>query len=152
MIFLVGIDHTLQHDNAEFSFPKKEAALPDFLAYLESTALKLKVTTIAEEFSEEALQINKVKYSTIQSVANKLELKHIFCDPTTEERQKNKITKKDTDKREEYWFECLRNVVNENILFICGEKHLESFSLKLQQKGILVEIVSREWGIIFDPP
>ena len=145
MVFLIGVNHIIQHTG--FSFHQKEAAISEFLEHVEMKALELKVKTIAEEWSQEANKNNNVPFSTVQTVATKLDLKHIFCDPTNQERKKHGIEKSNTDGREEFWIERLKEVLQDNILFVCGEDHLESFKSKLNSCGILVEIVSRGWGM-----
>ena len=144
MIYLIGINHKLQHE--KIGLAEKQNVIREFLQYVESTAEQFQVTTIAEEWSEEASEINEVEFSTVQTLARKLGLKHILCDPTTEERMQNNIGKKDFDRREEFWFKRLHRVLHENILFICGDQHLESFTRKLESKSISAEIVSSGWG------
>jgi len=144
MVFLIGVNHIIQHRG--YSFPQKEAAIHKFSEHVEMKALELKVKTIAEEWSHEANQRNKVQFSTVQTVATNLDLKHIFCDPTIEERKKHGINESNKDRREEFWIERLKDLLHEKILFVCGEDHLESFKSKLDSRGILVEIVSQGWG------
>ena len=143
MVYLIGIDHTLQHDR--LGSPGKHRAIDEFLKYVELKAQQLEVTTIGEEWSEEANKNNKVECSTVQNLACKLGLEHILCDPTSKERLKNNIEKKDSNRREEFWLTRLKGVLHEKILFICGDQHLKSFKQKLEHRNISVEIISSGW-------
>lgn len=142
MVFLVGVDHIIQHNG--FSWPKKESAINEFSEYLESKVQELKVAVIAEEFSDETLRINNVPMSTAQMVAQRLGLKHVLCDPDSKERKARGIS--NDDERENIWIERLSDAIDETILFICGDSHLESFKDKLLSRGVATEIISRGWG------
>ena len=142
MVFLLGVDHIIQHNG--FSWPKKESAINEFSEYLERRAKELKVAVIAEEFSDEALKINNVPMSTAQMVAQRLGLKHMLCDPNREERKARGIY--NDDEREIIWIERLSDAIDETILFICGDSHLESLKDKLMSCGVETEIISQGWG------
>ena len=80
-IYLIGISHEAQF--------KKDLPLKSvFRNYLEKTIKIIKPDLIAEEFSEEALQINKVNNTIAQKVAEQNSILHIFCDPDSEVRKK----------------------------------------------------------------
>lgn len=142
MVFIVGVDHIIQHNG--FSWAAKLSAIKVFSEYLEKIAQDFDVTVIAEEFSEESLRINHVPMSTAQIVAKRINLKHLFCDPNREERKALGIS--NDDDRERIWVERLRDVINETILFICGDRHLVSFKDKLLSEGVAIEIISQGWG------
>ena len=105
---------------------------------------ELVVTEIAEEFSEDALDKSNSTYCTAREVATKLCIAHRFCDPTTEERRQHAVF---TDiQREEFWLTRLSGSKEEDILFICGDDHIESFSNRLTMAGYPNKILSRRWG------
>jgi hypothetical protein len=142
VVFIIGVDHIIQHNG--FGWPAKSSAIKELSEYLEKIAREFDVTIIAEEFSEESLRINHVTMSTAQIVAKRINLKHLFCDPNREERKALGISS--DDERERIWVECLRDVIKETILFICGDSHIESFKDKLLLEGVTAEIVSQGWG------
>lgn len=142
MVFLLGVDHIIQYNS--YSWPKKESAVNKFSEYLERKAKELKVTVIAEEFSDEALKINNVPMSNAQIVAQRLGLKHVLCDPNREERRSRGMC--NDDERESFWIERLSDAIDETILFICGDSHLESLKYKLMSRGVETEIISQGWG------
>ena len=81
MIYLLGVDHQIQH-NRDLVKTKL------FVEYLEVEARGQGVVLIAEEFSEESVLSNNVSTSTVQDVAKKLNIEHKFCDLNTKERRK----------------------------------------------------------------
>jgi hypothetical protein len=81
MIYLLGVDHRVQH-NRDLSLTKS------FVEYLETVAKELNILLLAEEFSAESVFSNNVPTSTVQDVAKKLDIEHKFCDLDTKERRK----------------------------------------------------------------
>jgi hypothetical protein len=49
--------------------------------------------------------------------------------------------------RERRWLECLADMRAENVVFICGQAHIESFSELLRSKGIDVTVVADRIGV-----
>jgi len=49
--------------------------------------------------------------------------------------------------REGRWLECLTDTSAENVVFICGQAHIESFSELLRSKGIDVTVVKERIGV-----
>ena len=128
----------------------KRRFVHEFARYLESTARELVVTEIAEEFSEDALDKSNSTYCTARELATKLGIAHCFCDPTTEERRQHAVF---TDvQREEFWLRRLSGSKEEDILFICGDDHIESFSSRLTLAGYRNKILSRPWGFELQDP
>jgi len=142
MIYLVGVDHVIQHGG--FLWPAKVAAIKEFSQYLETMVAEKRISVIAEEFSHDALSMSCATISTAQTLADRVGAAHLFCDPGKSEREEHKITTK--DQREEFWLQRLTGLLNENILFLCGECHLETFQEKLHGHGVPAEILSRGWG------
>jgi hypothetical protein len=147
-IYIIGVYHVVQHLSKGSSTRKKEL-VEEFVAYLKRNLSSLDIQLIAEEFSTEALQLSNVKYSTAEKVADQAGLIHLFCDPTTEERNNFGIKRNDYAAREWFWADRLKSRTETNILFICGETHIASFTNLLQQNGYAVTILSRAWGFDF---
>ena len=105
-----------------------------------------------------------------QKVAAKLSLKPLFCDPGRKQRERlgiedetaleldcffDHITSDDAErrisesrtKRELYWLERLQEVPESDwpVLFICGEKHVESFSRLLEDNDFDVNLIEKHW-------
>lgn len=90
MIYLIGVDHEIQHDGigcASLSLRNK------FSVFLKNKIVEYDITLLAEEFSEEALyEISKGKIATVKNVAEELKsekpkVEHKFCDPNKKERK-----------------------------------------------------------------
>ncbi len=147
-IYLVGVFHQLQCRNTMNLVKSQEIAC--FQDFVKNEILKYEVSLLAEEFSTEACKINGVECSTIQDVARELNIDHLFCDPTTDEREKCGISHKDWDKREEFWLTRLIEVCSHqemNIVFICGIDHLDRFQSKLISSSFDAKKISeKEWG------
>jgi hypothetical protein len=60
------------------------------------------------------------------------------------------IEEGDDDKREQVWLERIEAYKGRNILFVCGDKHFDSFAAKLTaagfevQRGLRTRHISRE--------
>jgi hypothetical protein len=128
----------------------KRRFIDEFAVYLESSARELKVTEIAEEFNQDALGKSNTTYCTAREVAAKLGIRHRFCDPTAEERKQHAIFT--DDQREQFWLRRLSGPKEEDILFICGDNHIESFSRRLTKAGYSNKILSRRWGFELQDP
>jgi hypothetical protein len=57
---------------------------------------------------------------------------------------------KDFPLRENYWLEELKDVLHEDVIFVCGDYHVDTFSRRLHNKGIKTQIVAREIGMPTD--
>ena len=166
MIYLIGIRHEFQHNGCG---SVEENSRENFISYLENMIKEHKASLIAEEFSEEALQKSNATISAAKCVANKLNIKHLFCDPNTKEREiigipscdeikkglaftkpylnhgEVKILdaekKKYFPQRENFWFEKIEKHLNEVIIFLCGSDHIKSFESLLIDRGYTPEIL-----------
>ena len=137
-IFLVGVDHIIQHEG--FMFAQKRGAIDNFTAYLAQQIQERGITFVGEEFSEFLLHGNNVSISTVQAVAQDLHVEHRFCDPSPEERQTLGI--EDDDQREEYWLQRINDRLDRNMLFVCGDSHVGTFQSRLEAIGAQVEILA----------
>lgn len=167
MIYLVGIKHEYQHDGSD---RVDESAKRNFIAALENMIKECGVSLIAEEFSVQALKNSNATVSTARHIANKLNIKHLFCDPNDEERKNigvpsreiiksllnikgpvqintqeynliNEEARKYYSKREEFWFEKIMPHLGIVIIFLCGLDHLENFKSLLISKGTVPKVL-----------
>jgi len=99
MVYLIGVNHIVQHERSSVKVVRDERLL--FALHVTSVVRKLKVSLIAEEWSEEAGRLQNSTESVLQRVAKGLAIGHRFCDPTTQERTKGNIT--DLKSREQFW-------------------------------------------------
>ncbi len=144
-----------------------------------SIASQTGVTAIAEELSTEALariEPDTSAHSVAKQIASSQGLKHVYCDPDSNERLEAGIPTDEelgrrahaewmrTDEpmgdalrrfrtetypaREEIWLSRLRVNTNlkQKILFICGADHIDSFSSLLANNDISFEVLERDWG------
>ncbi|MEK7749557.1 MAG: hypothetical protein AAB277_01105 [Planctomycetota bacterium] len=148
MIYLIGVDPVVQHINKEAS-AEKAKLVAEFTHHLKEAAKSLRVVLLAEEFSTEALAKSSTTSSTAQKVSRELKIQHRFCDPNLQERHSLCIGKDNFHRRELYWLDCIRDKRNEDIIFICGNDHLESFTSLLRRKGFQSRVHSKDWGLGF---
>ena len=144
LAFLVGVDHELQYLRSDLLDYKGEA-VENLRKHLTESVHALQVKHLAEEFSTEACDLNRVSASVAQLVARDLGITHLFCDPTTEERRRYGITSHDD--RECFWLQRLLTIKPTRLLFVCGDSHLETFGDKLRSAGYEVKILSRGWRV-----
>ena len=149
IVYLIGVDHQVQHIN-ENAIPAKIKLIADFSHHLLEYAQDLNVSIIAEEFSEEALIKSNATTSVSQNIAIKLNIAHKFCDPSTEQRASLGI--ENHKQREHFWLNCLQQEIHDKIIFICGDKHIDSFADLLKTMGFRVRIISKNWGHNFEEP
>ena len=106
----------------------------------------------AEEVNEDALRLCRASTTTVKQIALQLRLKHLFCDPTHEERRANTIVKENHDRREQYWLSRLKDHLNnETILFVCRAAHLKGVHKKLLDLGVEVQVFSEQFAIDLPP-
>ena len=142
MVHIIGVDHIIQHDG--WIEPKKETAIREFQRYLHNQVRLTGATMIAEEFSEDAITLSHASMSTVAEVAAELGLRHLFFDPGRAERLRRGIST--AIQRECYWLEQLSPFRAEEIIFVCGDSHVTSFSSILAQNEWEHEILSEGWG------
>lgn len=141
-VYLIGVDHEVQYTNNGMGRTKSNIVYL-FTNHLRDCVERLAVGLIAEEYSEEALRAYK---PTVQNIARNLSIDHRFCDPDSNERKKHGIGNKEYQMRMYYWFDCIRDSLDKNILFICGDNHIQDFKEILVNNGLHSEIISRSWG------
>lgn len=97
---------------------------------------------------------NIVEYSVLYNIAQSHKIKHLFCDPWVEERKvigiKNSVSecineeeKRDHYfKRENYRLDVVSIQWDENILFVCGNDHINSLESLLKSKKLKYSILN----------
>ena len=127
---------------------------------------------MAEEFSKQACENSNVTASVCHHVANRLQLRHVYCDPIPTERTRlgipsqaeleergkkelgvkyikekehidycNRLAAQYHPIREKFWLTTLASHKGENVVFICGNDHVNSFAAILTKNGWEVETV-----------
>jgi hypothetical protein len=173
MLYIVGTDHCTQYvyrtDNLNRSLRVEE-----FAAYLRKEAIRLRIKLIAEELSQEtvAKNTNRATSSNARRVALDLGVAHRFCDPDSDERRRlgipseGEIEKRlgfgrvlDHDPlrqveheerkywpmREEFWLNCIRDRLQNRVLFVCGAQHASRFQDLVAANGEQVEVLIEDW-------
>ncbi len=170
MIYLVGVDHRIQHDGIESANLNQRKK---FIDYLVSTFKELNISIVAEEFNEDSLEYSYAKNSTAKLAVQKNDIKHIYCDPNIKERKEIKIPSEDKickdlgikfirnnsedeariiqEKRkyyiirENFWLDKLSDSLHKEILIIIGTDHIKSFKKLLNSKNIPCTILNNNW-------
>mgnify|MGYP001564350493 CR=1 FL=1 len=133
MIFLIGVDHQIQQN----VWDGNKAGREDLINYLINQSKLLKITLIAEEFSEQAL--GSGTQITAQEAAKILGIEHRLCDPDLKERITLNI--KTSADRENIWLERIKDKLGSEMIFICGSDHVLSFESLLKKNKIGVKIL-----------
>jgi len=168
MIYLVGVNHGVQFENKTSDMHVINA----FEDYLREACAEYTIDCIAEEMSIESLKQWEATRYVCKSIADELSIRHIFCDPDSNERKKKgiKLEKevreelgygqilsdsqvKQLDEalkiqwplREQYWLEKMLEAKVDRTLFVLGSSHIESFSEVLTQKGMGGVILKEKW-------
>jgi hypothetical protein len=85
--------------------------------------------------------------SVAKQVADRLGLRHLFCDPDRNEREALAIsTSRD---REDLWASGLESLSpNEtSIIFLCGAKHSDTFKMTLEHWGLHARVHCDDWTV-----
>lgn len=160
-VFLVGTNHKYQHNSSLY-----EKVCPDsinkFKQYILSIYRDKKIQAIGEEMHRSDLMKDRDK-SVPEEVALKLGIPHKYCSPSDEESvklgwkptlvQKRGETEAEFDERdwgndkikEQGWLQNILEFDKWPLLFICGSKHIESFSNLLSVSSINIHIVNKNW-------
>ncbi|MFA6256684.1 MAG: hypothetical protein WCT29_00005 [Candidatus Paceibacterota bacterium] len=154
MIYILGVDHftvQLPHQNNDAEKVAK------FLEQVRNICQEKKIGLIAEESSEDALSYQNINFTHVGKIIPELGIEYLLCDPgliernrigvkqrdiiakelsipfppTTPEQEKNinEVAGESDRKREKYWLDQIktRNVVNKEVLLICGFEHVDYF-------------------------
>ncbi|HSE34924.1 MAG TPA: hypothetical protein VLB83_02255 [Candidatus Paceibacterota bacterium] len=170
MIFIVGIDHKIQHDGRGSASPENRKL---FASYISEQVTSLDINILVEEMNEEALQMSFAKNCVVRNVAASFGLPHIFCEPGRQDRKSlgvpsaSEIAEKagvkfyaqgsaeqklisDEEKkyfsiRENFWLDEIREFLGKTILIVVGAAHTETFPLLLKAENIEYETLSANW-------
>jgi hypothetical protein len=168
MFYLIGVNH-----DAQRRAPKDDLT-PEHIE-LESCLKKAiddyHPELIAVEENEEHLKNKKtglIDISIPGIVAACHGIKTLFCDPTTAQRVEigyrdakdiqmleglGKIPAQAIEmalffrRREEFWICRLSNYLNSEVIFVCGENHLETFSARLESRGVESKVICKGIGV-----
>lgn len=150
MIYLLGVSHEVQ-------FLRSQPSTITFMQYLREKVKDLEIRFIAEEASKDSFSFweeNIGNKTTVQEIADDLEIPYFYCDPNIAERKVLGIRTGDEVKavlditdvtpeneylyqkekynddliRENYWLEKLKKFKNIVILFVLGCKHLRAYN------------------------
>jgi AbiU2 len=167
MICIVGIDHEVQY---------LDSSSTSFLKSIQEWAITYDIKIIAEELSQEAIDKegqarNQPLESTARHAASLLGRQHRLCDPNTSQRanlgiperseiakllhlrrgENEQLIEEESQRywpvREGFWLDQIRDVLGENLLFICGSSHVESFKALLDKTHGKVVILHRHWNV-----
>ena len=151
MLYLIGVDHSVQHDGrAAYAGSKFKRLRDEFPTFLDGVAREIGATVIAEESNENVLNKFEANKSVAYTVASQMNIKHVFCEPSNSEREqlgiKSTGNPDDFRKREDFWLKKLVTLKGEKILFILGADHVESFSERAKNAGFLVNVAEEYYG------
>ena len=158
-IYIVGTNHELQHTARPKRGASKKVQMRrrDLQVYLRELVARNDLTLIAEEFSQQILDIKGAE-SIAKAVADQLGIEHLFCDPGVDDRVKIGLPTHGTEDcvpaekerfdriRENYWLNCLADVLDRDILFVCGSDHVHKFCELLSNKGITSTLECEYFG------
>ena len=122
---------------------------------------------VAEEFHPEFLQRRNLR-SVVFDVASAANIRHRFCDPSLEDRERLGISDgpphappgwdnhermrmyflHEWPIREEFWISQLGEDVHKRVLFVCGAGHRGTLRRRLNRRAIEVKIVEKRFGIL----
>jgi len=125
--------------------PEWREDLNKFATHVESVARDNATKMIAEEFNQECFSQSTVD-TVARRVANQLNIRHLFCEPSKTERANMDQNKLD-EEREAYWLRLLEASDEASAVFICGDDHVETFSKLAKVRHHVVDVAScKKWG------
>jgi hypothetical protein len=146
MVYLIGGRHDIQFDPGPHPAKIVRDKRASFKAHVFEVIETLGISILAEEFSDEAKRKWKVSESTLEQLAKAKGIEHRFCDPTPVQREENGIQQSDSDKRKQFWLSRIQDCKSRNVMFVCGDDHVEAFGKKLIAAGFDVKYGPR-WRI-----
>ncbi|MCZ6804409.1 MAG: hypothetical protein O7D86_10865 [Proteobacteria bacterium] len=151
MLFLIGVDHSVQHNGrAGYSGNKFNELRLGFSEHLRQLVLKHKANVLAEELNEEVLDKFNASDSTARALAKELNIEHIFCEPSITRREelgiKNIGNPDNYELRENEWLTKLTEFTDKTIVFVIGAEHIDTFSSRAIEEGYSVKILDLYYG------
>jgi hypothetical protein len=126
MIYLIGVDHI--KSQWEYQDGSNTQFVSCFTNTLRTYIKELKVTIIGEELNHEILEQQGVERSTAQIIAEEFCLKHIFCEPSAQERIRLGILSKEEISQQLYKKELWQIPDDNPEQQIINEEHQKYFS------------------------
>ena len=145
LVYLIGGNHAVQFESQTFgeSVHKKREA---FKAHVAEVIDTLDLEILAEEFSEDAKKVWRVNETVLEHLAKTKSIDYRPCDPTSSEKEgrgievdPRKETDSDRDKRRRFWLSKIADCQDRRVLFVCGDKHYDSFAQLLETNGFNVQ-------------
>jgi hypothetical protein len=172
-LYLLGTSHKYQYGvGAQRGRipPCTAAEEVTFSEFLRGAALQHRVSCIAEELNAQNLSEARKPKSTVQVVAENLDLPHVFCEPDRRERAalgivgENEIRilalidnrpeeyvtsalAEQFRKRESAWLQHVQKLGAWPVLFVCGADHVGSFPKLLAEAGLSCELLHPNWRV-----
>lgn len=166
-VYLIGLNH-----NVQYVYESRPYTLSSFKEYLETTIDRYSISLIAEESSIEAIEREKASDSIAHVIAVSKGIEHRLADPDSQIRESlgipsermvrqelglgralssEELHRLDQAKakyhhiREKYWLSQITDH-DGNILFLCGDSHIEGFFSLLKNNNHQTEILSKNWN------
>jgi len=146
MLNLVGVDHSVQH-NGRAAYPDEDInrLRSEFRSYLQNCIIENQVVIVAVESNAEVLEKFNATESVPKLLADANKIKHIFCEPSLDDRRHLGITNigntEDYEKREKVWLQRILPYKGERILLILGAEHISSFSMLAESSGFSLNTI-----------
>jgi hypothetical protein len=154
MIHIIGTRHSLQCWSDAIrngvDCDADSATVERFEHYLQEVAGMLHATVIAEELSQENVEQRQGGASVAKQVADRMGLRHLFCDANRRERESLGISTHDA--RECVWVSRIQPLLPNNIsmVFVCGADHSQTFKATLENCGLHVRVHCDDWTLEAD--
>lgn len=171
MIYLLGVDHKIQHDGPLGPQPEHTEMFVDAVSNIIED---LSIEVIVEEFNEDAKRLNEVTKGVVEKIAAVKNIRLIYCEPSKEERERNGILTepqifkklgfdiladltteqrdavdekilKQFEIREALWYDTAKDVMGSTVLCIIGARHVPTFGKLLREKGHEYAVISENW-------
>ncbi|VFM95440.1 MAG: hypothetical protein BECKG1743D_GA0114223_100503 [Candidatus Kentron sp. G] len=151
VIHVIGLHHGIQHNGGVLRHIPGLAALREqFGYYLMGVVKERGISVLAEELNKDALAMFHAPESLAESVAGKLGIAHVFCEPDLRTRSSlgftRRLGKKHHFVRERLWYNEIIGYKGQRILFICGANHVASFTEFARGKGQPVTVLTSYYG------
>jgi predicted metal-binding protein len=166
VIYIIGVNHELQYFDGSTNL---------LLNFLSEQVELLGAKLIAEELNQEAIdREQQTRQTTLESTsrgaASKKGIDHRFCDPDSAERvvigipspaqirkslglragenedRVEEEARRDFPLREKFWLDKISDKIHENIIFVCGSCHVDSFAALLEQRDYQCIILHKNWA------
>jgi hypothetical protein len=161
IVYLIGTNHKYQHNSPLYEEVSVEA-INEFKNYISKICFDNGIEAIGEEFHQTDLKKGRER-SVSKEIALNLNICHKYCSPSDDEAQmlgwKPTLYQKrgesiaDFDRRdwendkikEQGWVQKILDFNKWPLLFICGSKHINSFTKLLYNFSIKAHVVNENW-------